>query len=351
MRGLILGALLTAGTALGDVTFVTPQAGAQAVGPQIVEVTTTTQGVDRVEFYVDDLLVGVARSQPYRIAYDFGTSVEPRHIRARVLSDGYRRTETADVVTTSLTAGESMNVDVVEVPLRVRSPRMLNASDIRVRENSVQQTVSEILPGRGAAHFAFVVDRSLSMGNGKLASALAAVDAAASHLRADDTASLILFNHHVERPRMLRGKERASALASTRPSGGTSMRDAVASSVEASRRTYVIVVSDGGDRNSILSDEDALRRISGTKTVVSAVVLGDSSPFLGRAASATGGTILTASAQNLRSQVERLIDDINSRYTVVYQSSGTADGWRTIDVTPLKRGVKVVSARKRYFAE
>ena len=351
MRGLVLGALLVAGTALGEVRFVTPQSGAQAVGPQLVEVTTDTERVDRVEFYVDDVLVGVARSQPYRIAYDFGTSVEPRHIRAKVLSDGYRRTETTDLVTASLTAGESMNVDVVEVPLRVRSPRMLNPSDIRVRENAVRQTVRDILPGRGAAHFAFVVDRSLSMGGGKLAAALAAVDAAASRLRADDTASLILFNHHVERPRMLRGKERASALAATRPSGGTSLRDAVASSVEASRRTYVIVISDGGDRNSMLPDEAALRRISGTKTVVSAVVLSGSSPFLQRAATATGGTILTSRLEDLRQQVERLIDDINSRYTVIYQSSGNAGGWRTIDVSSARRGVEVTSARKRYFAE
>src|SRR5438105_6930907 len=235
---------------LANIVFVNPQAGGQAVGPQWIEVTTDAKNVDRVEFYVDRALAGVARNAPYRIAYDFGsTTLRSREITAKVFSNGYRTTESATISTAALTAGESINVDLVEVPLRVRSSRMLHSDDLRVRENNVEQTIRDIKPARDAAHFVFVVDRSLSMGGGKVDAALRAVDQALKLLRPDDSASLIWFNHNV-------GKPNALPLPHIRlvASGGTSLRDAVASA-STSQRTYTIVITDGGDRNSQLSEE------------------------------------------------------------------------------------------------
>jgi hypothetical protein len=133
------------------------------------------------------------------------------------------------------------------------------------------------------------------------------------------------------------------------PSGGTSLRDAVAS-VPTSQRTYVIVITDGGDRNSQLSDEEALRKMSGTKSVVAAVVFGSANRFLQRAASNTGGAIVSATRETIADQVRRVITDINSRYLLVYQSHGTGSGWRTITITPRSRGVEMLAYRKGYFA-
>lgn len=340
--------LVVAATAQGGVTFLTPPNGAQAIGPQVLEVTSDAANVDRVEFRVDGVLAGIARTAPYRVVFDFGTELASRDVSATVLSDGYRISETAMITTAALTAGETMNVDLVEVPLRVRSSRRLAISDIRVRENSVEQSVREILPLRGPAHFAFVVDRSLSMAGGRLAGALAAVSATQKLLRDGDTASLVLFNHHVSPAEPVRDV----ADRELTPSGGTSLRDAVASAVDGrAGRTYVIVITDGGDRNSVLTEEAALRAISGTKTIVSAVVLGSASRFLKRAAETTGGTLLSASSSTLRGQTERILADINSRYTVVYQSLGTAAGWRTIAVEARRSGIDVVAARKGYFAQ
>ena len=330
---------------LAAVTFVTPQEGSQAIGPQVIEVATDAAVVDRVEFHVDGVLVGVARSAPYRTTHDFGTELESRTITAKVLSDGYRRTDSASIRTASLTAGETMNVDLVEVPMRIRSRRVLRASDIRLEENSLEHSIREILPGRGSAHFAFVVDRSLSMTGGRLEAAIEAVNDAKRLLRDGDTSSLVLFSHHVSA---------AQPLAKIRltPSGGTSLRDAVASTLDSRNdRTYVVVITDGGDRNSVLSEEAALRTISGTKTVVSAIVLGKASSFMKRATSTTGGELLRSSKANLAQQVERVLADINSRYTVVYQSRGTRSGWRSIAVEPRRSGIEIVAARKGYFAE
>ncbi len=339
----MIGALVL----LAHITFVSPQAGGQAVGPQWIEVTTGAVNVDRVEFSVDGVLVGVARKPPFRVAYDFGTAVTSREITARVFSDSYRKTSTTTIHTAALTAGESMNVDLVEVPLRIRSGRTLEAKDLRITENGVEQTIRDIRPGRGPAHFAFVVDRSLSMGGGKLEAALHAVGEGLKLLRPDDTASLILFNHNVDKAIPIRGARLEAG--DLLPSGGTSLRDAVAS-IPASERMYAIVITDGGDRNSQLTDEEALQRVSGTRSVVAAVVFGTAGRFLERATSVTGGTLVRATIGSVGAQVEGVIADINSRYLVVYQSHGTRSGWRSITITPQRRGIEIVAARKGYFA-
>jgi hypothetical protein len=180
------------------------------------------------------------------------------------------------------------------------------------------------------------------MGGGKLDAALRAIESELRQLRPGDTSSLVLFNHHVARPQPV------GATAIT-PSGGTSLRDALAS-VASKQRTYAIVITDGGDRNSALSEEAALQKISGTKTIVNALVLGDThAKFLDRAAENTGGRVVWASKETVARELRRVLEDINSRYLLVYQSRGTKRGWRTIDVRSSR--VEVAGARKGYFAE
>jgi hypothetical protein len=165
-------------------------------------------------------------------------------------------------------------------------------------------------------------------------------------LRADDRIELVLFNHNVAKARPIgRGEQLPSVL----PSGGTSLRDALASIVTR-ERTYAIVITDGGDRNSAMSEIDALHAISNTKMIIDAIVLGDTSAFLRDAARNTGGTLVTADASTLPRALHALIVDINSRYTLDYQSHGNGPGWRTIVITPQRRGIEIVNARKGYYA-
>lgn len=328
-------------------TFVQPPPGAQVIGPSLVEIRTDARNIDRVEFTVDGVLAGVARQAPWRIAHDFGTSPAAHTIEAKLFANGYRDIQTTTMTTVALTAGESVVVDLVEVPLRARASGQVKASDLRIRENGVEQTVREVKPERGAAHFVFVVDRSLSMGDGKLAAALRAIDTNLNMLRPDDTASIVLFNHNVMKARPIR---RGDLPYDVTPSGGTSLRDAVAS-IHSNDRTYAIVITDGGDRNSELTEEEALRRVSTSRTLVDAIILGDRSTFLERAAKNTGGAVVHAYRQTIREALHDAIADINSRYLAVYQSHGTGRGWRTIDVSARNRGLTILAARKGYFAE
>lgn len=345
--------MLTAAVAgAAQVTFVAPQHGGQAIGPALIEIATDAAAVDRVEFYVDGKLVGVARKEPWRIAHDFGTSTAPREIVAKVFSHGFTHVDTGKVTTMALTAGESIDVDLVEVPLRIRAAKTITPADLKLIENKVEQQIREIRPERGPANFAFIIDRSLSMGDGKLAAALSAVDAELTMLRPGDTASVILFNHNVSKARTIeRGEKLAKLFGEVPPSGGTSMRDAV-TAIASKQRTYAIVITDGSDRNSLVSDEQALRKISSANTTLSAIVLGDwGAVFLDEAAKNTGGTVTQANKTTLRAKLHDILADINSRYLLIYQSRGTARGWRTIALSPRKSGVQIASARKGYFAE
>jgi hypothetical protein len=49
--------------------------------------------------------------------------------------------------------------------------------------------------------------------------------------------------------------------------------------------------------------------------------------------------------------VRDILSDINSRYTLVYQSQGTPRGWRSIEVAAQRRGLEIFDSRKGYFAE
>jgi uncharacterized protein (DUF58 family) len=227
----------------------------------------------------------------------------------------------------------------------------VTADDLRVRENNVDQTIREVRADRGPARFVFVVDRSLSMGGGKLEAALRAIDRELKLLRVDDRVEAVLFNHNVMKPRpVARGERVADIFGRVTPSGGTSLRDAV-SSIASRERTYAIVITDGGDRNSFTSVDEALRRISGTKTILDAIVFGDSNRFLEQASKNTGGTITRASTSTIDSQLRRMIQDINSRYQLAYQSHGNGSGWRSISITPRRRDIEILNARKGYFAE
>src|SRR5207248_4542075 len=115
--------------------------------------------------------------------------------------------------------------------------------------------------------------------------------------------------------------------------------------------TFAIIITDGGDRNSMASEDEALRKISGTKATLDAIDLGGSSRFLEAAAKNTGGVVVRASASTIDRELRRMIEDINSRYLLVYQSHGNRSGWRSIAIRPRRRNIEIVNARRGYFAE
>lgn len=326
-----------------QVAIVAPPAGAAVVGETVIEVETSMERVDRVEIRVDGRLAGVVRTPPYRLPFDFGPVPVAHRIEAEVFAGGYAQRARAETTTAALE--ETVTVDWVEVPVALRFRATPRPEDFRVLENGVEQRVRELKPSRGPARFVFVLDRSLSMKGERLDAALAAIRAAQSRLRAGDTSEVLLFNHRVAEPLPL-------SKVSVEASGGTALRDALAS-IRPAARTIAIVVSDGADRNSFLGARDALEAIAVSNLAVHALVLGggDGASFLRDVAARTGGSYRRSSAATLARDMNAAFDDLDGRWVLAYQSASGAPGWRAIDVRSRANGLRIASARKGYFAE
>ncbi len=347
---LLLGGIPTA-SADATVRFLTPLDGGQVFGPTLLEIESSLSSVDRVDFHVDGTLVGVARNAPFRHVHDFGLELTRHEISADVFTRGFQEKFSAKILTSAPSIEEAIAIDFVEVPLRITTRNnRIAASDFMIFEDGVPQKVADLAATRSPAKFFFIVDRSLSMNRGKLDAALAAVQKALTHLRTGDTAELVLFNHRVSPSKPI---SRSSILSrpSIVPSGGTSLRDAVAS-IPRSGRTFAIVISDGADRSSLMPETEALRKVVRRDLTLYAISLGGgTNRFLNEAAKSSGGKLIRTGSGELSSSLEKILREINSLHTISYQSSSSSKGWRSIVVRPASSRVKVASARKGYFAD
>jgi hypothetical protein len=342
--------ILAGPAAAASLEIVSPLEGGQLFGPHAIAVQVG-RAPDRLNFYVDGALVGVRRSPPWQVVHDFGESPNPRTIVAEAYFDAFTVVERATVISAGLSHNDAISVDLVELAVRIRSSRPeVKPSDLRLVENGIEQTIAEVRAERPETSFLFVVDRSLSMSGGKLDSALAAVRNALGSLRPGDSASLVLFNHRPGRAIPLEDAIAFDRIGSVQPAGGTSVRDTLGA-IEAKRRTVVIVISDGGDRNSTTSESSALQALARHNLALFALTLGGGSgaDFLAEAASRTGGTVTRSSASTLKRDLDAVMRDVNSRYTVIYQSSLTEPGWREIALTAKGR-TSVSAARRGYYA-
>lgn len=342
--------LLVASASEAAVKFIVPTDGSQTFGRQLLEVTTDAPRIDRVEFYVDGALVAVAKTPPYRASYDFGDGSRARSVSAKVISASYSKSEVASVRTAGLTLQDQLTVDLVEVPLRLRSSRKPASRDLAIVENGAPQEVLELRNSRGPTSFVFVVDRSLSMDRGKLEATQRAIEGQVRKLRPGDRASVVFFNQRVARPESVsRAADVARAFSGVVPSGGTSLRDALLS-LDPGQRTTAIVISDGADRNSEASEETTLRKVARQNLFVHSILLGSGSAasMLRELSSRTGGGFERAEGKTLGEAMERIFAEINSRWVAVYQSTNHGAGWRSIKVTPRASGIVVITARKGY---
>lgn len=270
-------------------------------------------------------------------------------------------------------------IDAVLVSTVVTSGRRpvtgLRAEDFELLDNGVPQTIELVERDEVRLDVFLVLDASSSVwdGVGPNATLKTAARAAFGQLRPGDRAALLHFTHHVSVASPLTsdlaGLE--ASLYDIRGEGATSLLDAIATAVmipepSASRRTLVVVCSDGIDTASWQSADQVMDLARRSEAVVHMVVpernralrapIGmEGSPSTWRVltdiASSTGGALIEAHRTNLARAFRDIVQEFAQGYQLMFYPKGAeARGWHRLELK-LRRRSGQVKARHGYYRD
>jgi VWFA-related protein len=112
------------------------------------------------------------------------------------------------------------------------------------------------------------------------------------------------------------------------------------------------VFTDGRDTGSWLTEEAVLEAARASNAVTYGVVIpeqGGPQSLLEQAADLTGGRLLRATDDDLRSSFQKVLTEFRARYLLTYSPADATAGWHRIDVR-LRSGKGEVRARRGYLA-
>jgi VWFA-related protein len=291
-------------------------------------------------------------------------------------------------------AAEAVRLDVLVTDGR-KPIRGLTAKDFDVRDLGAAQQI-RVEPATGAVDVILTLDVSDSLSASRLDALRRAARQVIGLLKPADRIQILTFNHLVTLRSRLGSTREASmaALDGLTSSGGTALRDAVFTallSVPApveDRRTVQLVLSDGDDSSSWLSDaavRTALRRspvvvyalapesaswlapalelpailTPGTvsRSRVTYQMSGDrpkgalDAGFLHDAARDTGGRgLYVDDPEATVAAFREVFEEFRQRYVITYSPTAEAKGWHPVAVT-VKGRRATVFARSGYFRD
>jgi len=236
----------------------------------------------------------------------------------------------------------------------------LKQEDFELRENGEPQTISNFAAGQFPLSAAIAIDRSFSVAGNRLSLAKTAAQGFLAELRPDDEAMIIAVGSEVEVAAPLsvdRGEQRA-AIDKLDAFGSTGLHDAIIEAINdvqpAKGRRALIILSDGDDRYSHASADDALDRARRSDVMVFPVAIGKSRPPLfaelatltgGRSSFARDGAALT---DILRGIARELRQQYLIGYAPIRLPVAGSNEWRSITVT-VRRPDAHVRARDGYL--
>ena len=268
---------------------------------------------------------------------------------------------------------ESVYVDVFVKGKGKSAPRLTDR-DFELWDNGVPQTVrvftSEAIPLRTV----LVFDASASVVGQKLRHLRAAGRAFLNELQLDDEPSLLTFSHEIRllEPPASAPHSLADALDRLRPSGGTSLLDALFAALKlverSAGRPVVIVFTDGEDNFSWLGEAELLELAEESNATIYAVGVAEQTrlsidgrlafdesqeerrEFLRELASTTGGRAWDVkSSSRLEKAFLEILDDLDSRYLLAYSPEQADEpGWHDLRVRVRNRKGRV-RARRGYY--
>ena len=261
----------------------------------------------------------------------------------------------------------SSGVQAVEVYASVSDTRGepvtgLTADAFEVLEDGRPQRISTFAAGEFPLSVALAVDRSASMAGARLDEAIGAGKAFVGTLRPTDRVMVVAISSRVEVVSPLSGDRQAAlaALEAMRPWSTTALHDAIAESIRlvqpGSGRRALVLLSDGVDRYSELTDAQAVERARESDVMVYPIALGrQPSTLFPRLARLTGGRSFHVSdPKRLDGTLQMIARDLRYQYLLGYvpvrpPEPGAGADWRSIEVR-LKDVALRVRARDGYFA-
>lgn len=248
--------------------------------------------------------------------------------------------------------------------------RGLDRDAFEVFEDGERQRVTQFTRDRVPIGLGVLLDVSDSMYGRRIADARAAVDRFLfTLLDESDEFFLVAFNH---RPRVLTQWTRehdavTHALEALRPSGGTSIYDAIVDSMPLvdhrnRQRAALVVISDGADTASTATLRDVRQALLRSDAFVYAVAIDSperqpintrvNAEALREITNESGGlTEVVQSSADLDAATARIAEELNSQYVLGYTSTHGADGqYHSIRVRVAGADYRV-RARNGYVAD
>ncbi len=237
----------------------------------------------------------------------------------------------------------------------------LGRGDFTVLEDGAPQVLSAFAEGDFPLSVAVAVDRSFSMAP-RLATEVSAARTLLGDLRPQDQSTLVAIGSEVETLAPLSADRAAQmrALSALRPWGTTGLHDAIIAAIDAIQaargRRALVLLSDGTDRYSTASANDALDRARRSDVMIYPVAIGARRPELfPELAALTGGRSFVArEPASLNAIAHRIAGELHHQYLLGYAPSkpiaAGANEWRSITVRVNRPGV-TVRARDGYLAQ
>ncbi|MGH9408897.1 MAG: VWA domain-containing protein [Vicinamibacterales bacterium] len=236
----------------------------------------------------------------------------------------------------------------------------LTREDFSVYEDGRPQTIGAFAEGRFPLSVAVAIDRSFSMAKA-LPVAKSAARTFLGALDRDDQSMLVAIGSDVDTLGALSTDRAAQfeAIDRLRPWGTTGLYDAVTRTIDtiesARGRRALILLSDGVDRYSTASEDQALEHARGSDAMIYPVAIGDAAPFFTRLALLTGGRAFHAgNPAEALAAMHAIADELHHQYLLGYVPSrpivaGRTE-WRAISVR-VRRPDVTVRTREGYLAQ
>lgn len=327
---------------------------------------TPSTAVASASFQVDGREVCIVPAPPYSCDWDAGRDVKSRQVRLVVtLNDGRPRVVTI-MRSTGLDYVGKTDVDAVQVTVTINNEGKfvegLPRTAFHVREDGRPQTITSFVAEDVPLEIVVSVDISGSMAD-VMPKLKIAVKDFLTQIPRENQVTLRGFNDvgiTVTR-RTTDPAERIRAVDRLSPWGATALYDEIAEGValldQQTGRKALVVFSDGEDRGSRLTLEEAERRLLASDVTLYMIGQGRGvsveplKKIMQRLADPTGGRALfTDSIDKLHDAFEELLQELSHQYLLGYQSTNSArDGkWRELKVEVNASGR--VRARKGYLA-